>query len=35
MKLAGWIFMALSWGLIIGLTVFCFRMIFKKGVDNK
>ena len=35
MKVSGWIFMVISWGIIIGLLVFCFKMIFKKGVDNK
>lgn len=30
MKLAGWIFIILSWGLIIGLTVFCFLKVFSK-----
>lgn len=30
MKTGGWIFMALSWGFIIGLAVFCFYKIFSK-----
>jgi glycerol uptake facilitator-like aquaporin len=34
MEPLGWIFMAVSWGLIILLAVFCFYRIFrKKEVD--
>ena len=32
MTLSGWIFMVISWGLIIGLVVFCFIKIFRKKV---
>ncbi|MDP2924411.1 MAG: hypothetical protein Q8O30_11965 [Candidatus Omnitrophota bacterium] len=35
MKLAGWIFMILSWSFIIGLATFCFRTIFKQGLDGE
>jgi hypothetical protein len=34
MKLSGWIFMILSWGFIIGMAIFCFSRIFKKGLDG-
>ncbi len=30
MKLSGWIFMILSWAVILGLAGFCFSRIFKK-----
>ena len=34
MKLSGWLFLLVSWGFIIGLTIFCFYKIFtKKKVD--
>jgi len=34
MKPSGWIFMALSWGLIIALSVFSFyKVLSKKKVD--
>lgn len=29
MTLSGWIFFSLFWGLIIGLNVFCYRLILK------
>jgi hypothetical protein len=29
MTFGGGVFMALSWGLVIGLTVYCFRKILK------
>ena len=29
-NLGGWIFLILSWGLIIGLVVFCFVKVFAK-----
>ncbi len=32
MTLYGWIFMGISWALIIGLMVFCYARVFKKGV---
>jgi len=30
MKLAGWIFLVFSWGMILTLTVFCFIRVFSK-----
>lgn len=30
MKFAGWVFLLFSWGLIMGLTVFCFIKVFSK-----
>lgn len=34
MRLSGWIFLAASWGFIIGLAVFCFYRVFtKKKID--
>jgi len=30
MKLSGWVFLILSWGLILGLAVFCFAKVFLK-----
>jgi hypothetical protein len=32
MTTAGWVFISLSWGVIIGLGVFCFLKIF---INNK
>ncbi len=32
MKISGWIFMAISWGVIIFLAAFCFKKIFSKKV---
>ena len=29
----GWTFMIFSWGLIVGLTVYCFARILKKKTD--
>lgn len=34
MKPGGWIFMILSWSFIIGLAVFCFRTVFKQGLNG-
>ena len=31
MTLGGAVFMALSWALVLGLTVFCFRRLFGGG----
>lgn len=31
MKPSGWIFMGLYWSFIIGLAVFCFTKVLKKG----
>jgi hypothetical protein len=34
MTLLGWMFIFISWALILGLAVFCFKKIFeKKRVD--
>jgi len=34
MKISGWIFLLLSWGLIISLSVFSFyKILTKKKVD--
>jgi hypothetical protein len=30
MTWSGWIFLILSWGLIIGLTIFCVHRMFKE-----
>ena len=30
MSLSAWIFLILSWGFILGLTVFCFVKVFSK-----
>jgi hypothetical protein len=30
MKINGWIFLVVSWGLILGLTTFCFIKVFSK-----
>jgi hypothetical protein len=35
MKLSGWIFMITSWGMILGLTIFCFSRIFRKGFGGE
>ncbi len=29
MSPAGWVFLAVSWGFIIGLCLFCFRRMFQ------
>lgn len=31
MTFGGWIMLMLSWGAIIGLTVFCFTVMFRGG----
>jgi len=31
MKLGGWILMIVAWGFILGMVVFCFKRIFRKG----
>ena len=34
MRISGWIFLILSWGLMFSLVLFCFYRIFaKKKVD--
>jgi hypothetical protein len=35
LKLSGWIFMILSWGMILSLAIFCFTRIFKKGLGGE
>ncbi len=30
MSAGGWIFLALSWGVVTGFVVFCFYMVFRK-----
>ncbi len=37
MKFEGWIFLILSWGLILGLTILCFQRVFlnKNKEDEK
>jgi len=35
MKLSGWIFMIISWGFIIGMLIFCYSRIFKKGLGGE
>ncbi len=35
MKIGGLIFMIVSWVFILGLAVFCFTRVFKKGLDGK
>jgi len=35
MRLSGWIFMIVAYTFIIGLATFCFRRIFKHGLDGE
>lgn len=35
MKLSGWIFMILSWVVILSMLVFCYSRIFKKGLGGE
>ena len=30
MRIGGWIFIIISWGLILGLTAFCFIKVFSR-----
>jgi len=30
MKIGGWIFLILSWGMIISLSIICFMKVFSK-----
>jgi len=30
MKILGWIFLIISWGALLGLTIFCFVKVFSK-----
>jgi hypothetical protein len=32
MQVSGWMFMGVSWVLILGILFFCFSRIFKKGI---
>jgi len=34
MHLAGWIFMIISWAVILSILAFCFSRIFKKGLGG-
>ena len=34
MRISGWIFMIISWMVILSLATFCFRRIFKKGLGG-
>jgi hypothetical protein len=33
--LGGWVFMILSWVIILSMTIFCFTMVFKKGLGGE
>jgi hypothetical protein len=35
MKFGGWILMIIAWTTILGMAVFCFSRIFKKGAAKK
>ncbi|MFH0839965.1 MAG: hypothetical protein V1883_02985 [Candidatus Omnitrophota bacterium] len=35
MRPSGWIFIIFSWAAIISLAIFCFTMVFKKGLGGK
>jgi len=35
MKLSGWIFMIISWTFILGLLVFCYSRILRKGLGGE
>jgi len=30
MNIGGWLFLIISWGVILGLTAFCFLKVFSK-----
>lgn len=34
MTISGWIFMAVFWAMIIGLTIFCFIRVFKEPEED-
>jgi len=34
MNIWGWIFMIFSWGLILGLTIFCFYRVFIESEEE-
>jgi len=35
MTFGGWIFMALAWGFILSLVVFCFSKVLRTHSSNK
>ena len=35
MRLSGWIFMIISWTFILSLLIFCYRRIFRQGIDGE
>ncbi len=35
MRLSGWILMIIAWATILGMAVFCFNRIFKKGLRRE
>lgn len=34
MTLPGWFFLAVSWGFILGLGVFCFMRVLKRNIKK-
>lgn len=34
MKLYGWVFLIISWAVILIILVFCFSRVFKKGLGG-
>lgn len=34
MTIAGWIFISIFWGLVIGLNAFCYGKLFKKNTKK-
>ena len=34
MKIGGWVFLMVSWGIILSLTTFCFIKVFSKKELN-
>jgi len=35
MKISGWIFLIFSWSIILAISFFCFRNIFKGGFSGE
>ena len=35
MTIGGWVMLILSWGFILGLSVFCFARVLASKADNK
>jgi len=35
LRIGGWIFMILSWTMILSMLIFCYGRIFKKGIDGE